>query len=142
MGDHEMKKTRERLEDEFKQVSSVEKWTKDSLENMKNILKAMYYIDVICAMKEGEEYPGSEYMGSSYARGGNRMNGGYRRGGSGTYPMNDGYGYRIGGYGMSGRPYYDDEKDHAVHKLRGIMDTTNNDEVRMAVQSVLNELSR
>ena len=149
----DMKKTRERLENEFCQISSNEKWTKESLEMMKDVLKSMYYIDVICAMKDGEEYPGSSYMppANSYAMSSQRRtsmgqysrNGSYDNGGrmSGNYPMYGGYSY---GYrnGMSGRRSYDDERDHAVHQLHQMMENEQNDEVRMAIQAAINELNR
>lgn len=122
MGEH-MRKTRERLEEEFKHISSNETWTKDSLETMKNILKSMYYIDVICAMKDGDEYPGSEYMGKSYAS---------RRGRSYDMPYDR----------MSGRRYYDSEKENATQKLYHMMENEENGEVRMAIQNAIRELER
>lgn len=90
-------------------------------------------------MKEGEEYPGSEYMderANSYARGGNQarsaMTGRYMsRGGSGTYPM---YYDDMRG---SGRRYYDGEKEDAIHKLHKAMDSETNPEYRMAVQEAI-----
>ena len=129
MGEH-MKKTRERLEEEFKHISSNETWTKDSLETMKNILKSMYYIDVICAMKDGEEYPGSEYMGKSYSMS--------RRGRDNYY---DGWSYDNRG-GMSGRRYYDDERQNATQKLYQMMNNEQNNEVRMAIQKAIHELEQ
>lgn len=142
--DESMKKTRERLMDEFRQASSAEKWTKDCVEMMKNLLKAIYYIDVISAMDEGNEYPGSEYMpgsGNSYARGRQNRNsmGQYTR--SGTYPMNYMNSYN-NGYrnNMSGRRYYDDEMGNIVHKLEHMMDNEMNPEKRMALQDIIGEL--
>lgn len=123
MGEH-MKRTRDRLEEEFKHISSNETWTKDSLETMKNILKSMYYIDVICAMKDGESYPGSEYMGMSYAT---------RHGGNG-------YSYRPNMNGMSGRRYYDDERENAKQRLYAMMENEPNNDVRMAIQNAIREL--
>ena len=148
--DESMKKTRERLMDEFRQASSAEKWTKDCVEMMKNLLKAIYYIDVISAMDEGNEYPGSEYMpgpGNSYTRGRQNRNamGQFSRtgmnNGSGHYPM-----YYMNSYnngyrnGMSGRRYYDDEMGNIVHKLEHMMDNEMNPEKRMALQEILGEL--
>lgn len=147
-----MKKTRERLMDEFRQASSADKWTKECVEMMKNLLKSVYYIDVICAMEDGGEYPGEEYIGSgnSYARGGqprNHMgrfisgtgydNRGYDNRGSGMYPM---YPYTNYRNGMSGTRYYDDEMGNIVHKLEHMMDTEINPEKRMAYQEVLNSI--
>ena len=159
--DESMKKARERFEDEFKQASSSEKWDVDNVDLMKNLLKSMYYIDVICAMKDGNDYPGSEYMPAmSYARGGQRRNamGQYSR--NGSYDgrgYGDGYSYDMGndgrgsGYypmypmnsydnyrgGMSGRRYYDDERGNAVHKIEHMMETEMNPEKRKAMQDIL-----
>ena len=134
MGEH-MKRTRERLEEEFNRISSNETWTKDSIELMKNTLKSMYYIDVICAMKRGEDYPGSEYMGQSYAMS-RPIHGGYSGNGYGNSYNNS---YR---HGMSGRRYYDDEKENAMRRLRQMLDNENNEEVRGAIMSAINELER
>jgi hypothetical protein len=124
----QMKKTRERLEEEFNQISSMEKWTKESLETMKNILKSIYYIDVICAMQDGN---GEEYSGMSYARGGRRGNS------AGSYSYNGPYYSRPS---MSGKRYYDDERNHAIDKLHRMMESAGNEEVRMAIQNALGEL--
>lgn len=148
MGDH-MKKTRERLEEEFKRISSNETWTKDSLETMKNILKSMYYIDVICAMKEGEAYPGSENMsrmsGNSYGGRGS-YDRGYDRGYAYDRRSYDGGSYDGGSYGRggrsSGRRYYDDEKQNATQKLYQMMNNEQNGEVRMAIQNAIHELEQ
>lgn len=124
-----MKKVRERLEDEFRQVSASEKWDTGNVEMMKNLLKSMYYIDVICAMKNGEDYPGSEYMPAmSYARGGHRRN------------ALGQYSYASGHYPMSSRRYYDDEMGNVIHKLEYMMDNEMNPEKRKAIQDVLNEI--
>lgn len=146
-----MKKTRERLMSEFHQASSNDTWTKECIELMKNLLKSIYYIDVINAMEEGNEYPGSEYMPSnSFARGGNRnrnamgqyTSGDYMDRGSGTYPMyprmSMGTGY-MGNIG-SGRMYYSDEMGNVVHKLEHMMNTEMNPEKRMAIQEVLADI--
>jgi len=141
-----MKKARERFMDEFRQASSAEKWSKECVELMKNLLKSVYYIDVIDAMENGGQYPGSEYMdgsGASYARGGQRRNamGQYSRtgsydqydnrmnNGSGTYP-----------YTMSGRYYRDDEMGNVVHMLERMKNSEMNPEKRMAIQEVLEDL--
>lgn len=136
--EEQMHKTRERLEKEFKEISSCEKWTTDILTKMKDVLKSMYYIDVISAMKEGGEYPGSEEMANyrtfdsmSGAQRRNAMGQFSKNGMSGTYPMNGYYpmntfdrGYYDGDRngGMSGRRYYDSEKDHAIQELRRKID--------------------
>lgn len=141
--DESMKKTRERLMDEFRQASSAQTWTKECVEMMKNLLKSVYYIDVITAMEDGGDYPGSDYMPDavSYARGGQHRNAmgqysrnGYDNRGSGTYPMMYPYTYRGG---MSGRRYYDDEMGNAVHKLQHMMDNEMNPDKRMMMQEIL-----
>lgn len=122
-----MRKTRNRLEDEFNHLSSEDKWTFELIENMKNVLKSIYYIDVICAMKDGEDYPGSDYMNRSYARGGMS-----RR----SYDNYRDYDDMRG----SGRRYYDGEKENAINKMRMMMDSEQNPEVRMAIQNAIREL--
>lgn len=124
--EEQMRKTRERLEKEFKEISSCDKWTTDILTKMKDILKSIYYIDAIEAMGNGGEYPGSEELMSyrSYDNGTNGMSGQRRNamgqfsrnGMSGTYPMNS---YPMNTYG---RRYYDSEKDHAIQELRRKID--------------------
>lgn len=124
--EEQMHKTRERLEKEFKEISSCDKWTTDVLTKMKDILKSIYYIDVIEAMGNSGEFPGSEEL-MNYRSYDNGMNGtsGQRRnamgqfsrnGMSGTYPMNS---YPMNTYG---RRYYDSEKDHAIQELRRKID--------------------
>lgn len=121
--EEQMYKTRERLEKEFKEISSCDKWTRDDLTKMKDILKSMYYIDVINAMNDTGEFPGSEELmrNRSYDNGmsGQRRNamGQFSRNGmSGIYPMNS---YPVNTYG---RRYYDSEKDHAIQELRRKID--------------------
>ena len=144
-----MKKARERLMDEFRQASSADKWTKECVEMMKNLLKSVYYIDVICAMENGNEYPGSEYMPTNSFANRNRnsmgqfTSGGYDNRGSGTYPMypnmNAYNSYRDGN--MSGRRYYaSEDMGDAVHKLEHMMNNEMNPEKRMAMQEVLNSI--
>lgn len=133
MGD-QMKHARERLENEFRQISSNDTWTKDSIEMMKNTLKSMYYIDVICAMKESGK---DDYSGYSYAtRPSHRY---YDYDYDRNYDRSYDRGYSRGG---SGRRYYDDEKDHAKMKLHQMMDNEQNEEVRMAIRSAIAELER
>lgn len=124
--EEQMHKTRERLEKEFKEISSCDKWTTDILTKMKDILKSIYYIDVIEKMGNSGEFPGSEELMNyrSYDNGMNGMSGQRRNamgqfsrnGMSGTYPMNS---YPMNTYG---RRYYDSEKDHAIQELRRKID--------------------
>lgn len=118
-----MHKTRERLEKEFKEISSCDKWNTDMLTKMKDILKSIYYIDVIDVMNNGGDYPGSEELMNyrSYDNGmsdqrRNAMGQFSRNGMSGTYPMNS---YPMNTYG---RRYYDSEKDHVIQELRRKID--------------------
>lgn len=60
------------------------------------------------------------------------------RGGSGTYPMGNGPWYYDDG--MSGRRYYDGEKEDAIHKLHKAMDAETNPEFRMAIQEAIHML--
>lgn len=152
MGDY-MMKTRDRLEEEFNQISSSDTWSRDTVEDMKNILKSIYYIDVICAMNSGDEYV-PEYRNSysqnnrGSGRSYNMWNGGgyspinmnQRRSYRGGNSYGNGYGNGGGNNGMSGRRYYDQEKDNAVQKLQQMMETENNEELRNAIQHVIEEL--
>ena len=73
----------------------------------------------------------------SYARGQmrNPMNGRYMSDGrSGTYPMY----YNTNG--MSGRRYYDDEKDNVIHELHRMMESKTDPEVKMAIQDAIRNL--
>lgn len=141
MGD-QMKKQVEKFESDYDKIFSKGAWEPKDITMMKDLQKLMYYLEVRCAMKEGEDYPGSEYMderGSSYARGGNQarspMTGRYMpRGGSGTYPM---YYDDMRG---SGRRYYDDEKESAIHRMHKMMDSESNPDVRMAIQEAIRNL--
>ena len=128
--DESMKKTRERLMDEFRQASSAEKWSKECIELMKNILKSIYYIDVVSAMSNGNEYPGSDYMpSSSYANDISRRNGMSRYGKTNSYRNT-----------MSSRMYYDDELAGISTRLERMMDTEMNPDRRAAIQDVLYKL--
>jgi hypothetical protein len=42
--------------------------------------------------------------------------------------------------GMSGRRYYDGEKEDAIHKLHKAMDAETNPEFRMAIQEAIHML--
>ena len=137
MGD-QMKKQIEKFESDYDKIFSKGAWEPKDVTLMKDLQKLMYYLEVRCAMKEGEDYPGSEYMderSNSYASGGQArspMTGRYMsRGGSGTYPM---YYDDMRG---SGRRYYDGEKEDAIHKLHKAMDNESNPEYRMAVQEAI-----
>ena len=128
-----MKKARERFYSEFTQMysksASEEKWSKDCVEIMKNLLKCVYYIDVLDAMHNPDEYD-SGYSNNSYARGRNSM---------GRYTSHD-----WGTGGMSGRRYYNsynDDRMATMERLQNLMNNESNGEVRMALQNAMNELS-
>lgn len=146
----------ERLDADFNRLSSQDGWTKEDLENMKNLQKLMYYIEVRCAMKEGEEYPGEEYMndpsydGRSY---GNRYydgNGSYGRGGSyNSYARgmgNRSYGRRgYNSYAQNqnyGRRYYDGEKENSMNDLRQMISMEQDPEKRSMLENVMHMLEK
>lgn len=147
MGDM-VKKHIEEFEKDFEKVASKNAWDDKDLERMKNLQKIMYYIELRCAMKEGQDYPGSEYMPEetrSFARGRDSMG----RFTSGTAYMNRGSGTYYPPYmdnryyddmGSSGRRYYDDEKKNALHKLHHMMDMEENPEKKNALKIAINEL--
>ena len=143
MGDN-MYKQIEEFQKDYDKIYAKGKWEPCDYTTMKDLQKLMYYIEVREAMKNGGDYPGSDYMDqNSYARGNQMRNmntGRYMpRGGSGTYPMGNGPWYYNDG-GMSGRRYYDGEKEDAIHKLHKAMDAETNPEFRMAIQEAIHML--
>lgn len=138
MGDTN-KKHIEEFEKDYEKIASKGVWDDKELERMKNLQKIMYYIELRCAMKEGQEYPGSEYMPEpvmSYARGRDGMG----RFTSGNRYMGRSYDMYYDDMGMSGRRYYDDEKKNALHKLHHMMDMEENPEKKNALKIAINEL--
>lgn len=133
--DEMLKKASERFYQEFNQMYSKaateEKWTKECVENMKNLLKCIYYADVIVAMHGGEE--------DNYDQ--RNWSGARSRNAQGQFSRNGSYSY--GGYPMSsGRRYsYDDERMNAIDRIRGMMDNESNGEVRMALERAMHELN-
>jgi len=129
-------------------------WDKDALERMKNYKKLIYYNLVIDAMENGKDYPGSEHMPEmSFRRGRNPMNGQYMsrdmrgmNGGSGMYypQYMDGNSWDGRSYGMyddmnmSGRRYYDSEKEKAIHQVHKMLDNTDDPERKSALNFLLN----
>lgn len=143
----EIKHQNEAFQKDFNEIYDKGKWTKDDICMMKDLKKLIYYNKVIEAMDEGSEYPGSEYMpdARSYARHRNPMNGRYMSRdmmpGSGMYyPYYDDYSYD--GMNMSGRRYYDSEKEKAIHKLHNMMDNNDNAEQKNALKLAIAELER
>lgn len=138
MGDINMKYLDE-FEKDFDKIASKGVWDDKDLCKMKDLQKIMYYMELRSAMKEGQDYPGSEYMPEgtrSYARGRDSMG----RFTSGTYypPYMDNRYYDD--MGSSGRRYYDDEKKNALHKLHHMMDMEENPEKKNALKIAINEL--
>ncbi len=117
----------EKLEADFHKLSSQEGWTKEDLEKMKDLQKLMYYMEVRCAMKKGQGYPGSDYM-DDYGHTSYAMSQTQR------FPM----GYQ--GYNMSGRRYYDDERSNAIGYLQRMHSNEQNPEMRMALERAIREL--
>lgn len=128
-------------------------WNKDEIAMMKDLKKLIYYNLVIDAMQNDGDYPGSEHMPEmSYRRGRNPMNGQYMsrdmrsmdnwngmNGGSGMYyPTHmDDNNWAWGG-NMSGRRYYDSEKEKAIHQVHKMLDNTDDPERKNALNFLLN----
>lgn len=138
MGDMNMKHLEE-FEKDFEKIASKGVWDDKDLCKMKDLQKIMYYMEVRDAMKNGQDYPGSEYMpdeGRSYARGRDSMG----RFTSGNRYMGRSYDMYYDDMGSSGRRYYDDEKKNALHKLHHMMDMEENPEKKNALKIAINEL--
>ena len=122
----------EKYEADFNKISSKEGWSKDDIAMMKDLQKLMYYLEIRCAMKEGSVERGHSYDMNS--------NNSYGYSGRNTY--NNGYSGRWNpnSDNMSGRRYYDGEKEAAIHKLHRMMDSEDNPETRTAIQNVIREL--
>ncbi len=137
----------EKFEADFHTLSSKEGWTKDDLEKMKNLQKLMYYLEVRCAMKEGQEYPGSDYMDQrmsydsrSYAGGNSGQN---RSNQTGRYMSGRSNSYGMPTYGMSytgGRRYYDGPHEIAINDLRHMAMTEQDPDARAAMENALRYL--
>lgn len=127
----------EKYEADFNKIASKDVWSKDDIAMMKDLQKLMYYMEVRCAMKDGEEYPGSEYM-PEMSRGSGRGRDSMGRYTSGNmyyppnYYMND----------ASGRRYYDDAKKDAIHKLHHMMENTDDEGRKSALKLAIQELEQ
>ena len=148
----------EKFDADYNKIYSQDVWTKEDIEMMKDLQKLMYYIEVRCAMKDGADYPGEQYMDemgyngngydsrsydgydNSYARGG------YGRGNMGrSMAMQNGRPMPYGrngmyGNGMSGRRYYDGEKDKAMSDLRRMMSMEQDPEKQAMIESAIHAL--
>lgn len=146
----------EKFDADYNKIYSQDGWTKEDIEMMKDLQKLMYYIEVRCAMKDGGEYPGEQYMdetsynsydsryydgydNNSYTRGG------YGRGNMGRsmtmqYGRPMSYGRNGYGNGMSGRRYYDGEKEKAMSDLRRMMSMEQDPEKQAMIESAIHAL--
>lgn len=127
------KKVLEELESDFHKIASKNGWTPEDYESMKNIQKLMYYMEVRCAMKEGQEARDARYTdgakrewGQSYDRGT------MPRGGSGRYSYDRGS-YRY----MPERRYYDGGRESSISEIRRAMAMEQDPEVREAMENVV-----
>lgn len=140
-----MMKARERFVSEFEQmyskVSSEEKIAKECIEIMKDLLKCVYYIDAIEGMASGFEGEDEGYSRGYSNR--NYMSRGYD-GGYSSRSYDGGYSGRrrdsMGRFSRTGGRAYDDPKRNAMNRLHEMMNSEPNEEVRMAIQSVMREL--
>lgn len=143
MGSIDWKKYEE-LESDFNKILSKGEWKTEDFCKMKDIQKILYYIDAREGMKNGQGFPGSEYLDGgegdmSFRRGRNPMNGRYisRDAGRNMNGMNNGSGTYyppyMDGMNMSGRRYYDSEREKALHKLHHMMDNTDDPERKSAL---------
>ena len=130
----------EKFEEDYNKLFSKGVWSKDEIAMMKDLKKLIYYNKVICAMDEGEGYPGEKYVDEydrSYAHGGRMRNpntGRYMSRGSGMYDP-----WYYDDMRGSGRRYYDGKKESIVHELHRMMDMEENPQKRMAIQEVIHE---
>ena len=147
-------KENECFQKDYDKIYAKGQWTKEDLENMKNYKKLIYYNMAINGMENGNGFQGSEYMNmdetNSFRRGRNPMNGQYMSrdmgsynggaNGSGLYypQYMDGNSWNgrgsYDGMNMSGRRYYDSEKEKAIHKLHHMMENEDNAEKKNALK--------
>lgn len=148
-------KENECFQKDYDKIYAKGQWTKEDLENMKNYKKLIYYNMAINGMENGSGFPGSEYMdmneANSFRRGRNPMNGQYMSrdmgmNGSGLYypQYMDGNSWNgrgsYDGMNMSGRRYYDSEKEKAIHKLHHMMENEDNAEKKNALKMAVTVL--
>lgn len=153
------KKIIERLENEFYQIASnvasqQENIEREDIENMKDLQKICYYMEVRCAMKEGAEdeymddadYDERSYRGRSYngngGSGGNSYNRGnsYARGGYGRSSGRRSSSYMNGGRsGRGGNRYYDNEveKENSMNDLRQMLQMEQDPEKRSMLEGIM-----
>lgn len=140
--DNMMMKARERFVSEFNQMYSKaapeDKITKECVEVLKDLLKCIYYIDAIEGMASGLD--GED---EGYSRGYSNNRGYSNRGYSNRY-YDGGYSGRrrdsMGRFSRTGSRSFDDERRNSMSRLHEMMNNEPNEEVRMAIQSVIREL--
>lgn len=151
--DNRDRKIIENIEDIFYQYASninpQDDIERSCIENMKDLQKIMYYMEVRDAMKQGEEYddeyanemeqPSRSYTGGRYYNNGNTYGRGnsYARSG-----YNRTYGRRGGSYmngGRSGRRSYDSEgeKEASINDLRQVIQMEQDPEKRSMLENVM-----
>lgn len=150
--DNQDRKIIENLEHAFHGIASQafgkEDIERQDIEDMKDLQKIMYYMEVRCAMKEGEDYQddymnemeysnrsgiGRYYNSNMYGRGNNYGRYGYNRtsGRRGNSYMNN---------GSSGRRYYDGEKENSMNDLRQMLQMEQDPEKRSMLEGIMHVL--
>jgi hypothetical protein len=142
----------EGLENQFYQIASQaiaqENIEREDIENMKDLQKICYYMEVRCAMKEGDGYDDGEYMNDMEYQ--NRSYGNRYYNGNGNMNMsNRGNSYARGGMrnysrrnvpymnGNSGRRYYDgNEKDNSMNDLMQMIQMEQDPEKRAMLEGI------
>lgn len=144
----DIKRENDAFQADYEKIFAKGTWSLEDLTRMKEYKKLIYYNKVICAMDEGEAYPGSEHMpfqnGGSGAR--NRDGMGRFTSGMMPYPYYEGSGNRYygdpWGDNGSGRRYYDSEKEKAIHKLHSMMESTDDPERKNVYRIAIHELEQ
>lgn len=139
-----MHKLIEKFENDFDKIASLDGWTKEQIEMMKDLEKLMYYIEARCAMKEGKYEYEDDYSGAR---------GGRRRDSMGRYSSDYDYGYdnRIPRYmyddmsmrsgGMSGRRYSRNSHNESMaDELEKALMETKNERSREAIEYAMRVL--
>lgn len=127
----------EKFENDFEKIASLDGWTKEQIEMMKDLEKLMYYIELRSAMKEGKNEYEDDYSGAR---------GGRRRDSMGRYSSDYDYGY---GYdNRMPRYMYDDMSMRSGPNMSGRRYSRNSnnesmaDELEKALMETKNERSR
>ena len=150
--DNQDRKLIERFDADFCKIASQDGWSPDDIALMKDLQKLMYYMEVRCAMKEGEDYPDGEYGGDmeyenrSY---GNRYYDGYNMYGRNAY-MRGGNGRTSGrrnyngGGSYSSRRYYDGDKDNmnAMNDLRQMISMEQDPDKRSMLENIMHMVEK